>query len=185
LGLLPAAIVPDRGFGHGAGYAAGQVKIALGTLGRARARRYTEAVKRLLLLPVALAATPVRAQSAPPLTDLRIVAVTSIGQAERIAPDQRETARRHSGPVTLVVRETGIGRARTIRIDDVAAAPASSVRPLCGAAVTPGACRPGEAMTGVEITYHLGDLPPGTIVAVADVSANPPATALTAAITIR
>lgn len=145
---------------------------------------------RSLLLPVAVlsivhAAAPARAQSAPPLTDLRIVAVTSTGQAERIAPDQHETVRRHTGAVTLVMRETGIGRARTIRIDGRPAAPPSSARPLCGAAVTPGACRPGEATTGIEITYHLGALPPGTVVSIADVSANLPAQQLGAEITIR
>ncbi len=129
-----------------------------------------------------LLSTQAGAQSAPPLIDVRIVSVTSVGQAERIAPGQRETAKRHGGPVTLVVRETGIGRARVVRIDGAVAAPPSSTRPLCGVAVTPGACRPGEPMTGLEITYHLGEVARGTIVTVQDTSANLPAQTLTAQI---
>ncbi len=137
------------------------------------------------LLLLASLAAPAGAQSAPPLTDLRIVAVTSARQAERIAPDQSATAKRHDGPVTLVVRETGIGRARVLRLNGAVANPPSTTRPLCGPAVTPGACRSGESTTGVEITYHLGDLPPDAIVSVQDLSANLPAATLTAEITVR
>lgn len=139
-----------------------------------------------ILAATALAAlpSPVAAQAAPPLTELQIVAITSATQAERIAPGQRETARRHNGPITLVVREKGIGRARTLRLDGAIAAPPSTLRALCGAAVTAGACRPGESTTGVEITYHLGDVPRGTLVSVQDTSANLPAQTLTAEITI-
>ncbi len=137
---------------------------------------------RFAVALAALLSTQAGAQSAPPLIDVRIVSVTSVGQAERIAPGQRETAKRHGGPVTLVVRETGIGRARVVRIDGAVAAPPSSTRPLCGAAVTPGACRPGEPMTGLEITYHLGEVTRGTVVTVQDTSANLPAQTLTAQI---
>ncbi|MCP3734457.1 YolA family protein [Sphingomonas sp. RP10(2022)] len=133
---------------------------------------------------VALVAAPALAQSAPPLTDVQIAAITSATQAERIAPGQTETARRHTGPITLVVREKGIGRARLLRIDGRVTAPPSTTRPLCGAAVTAGACKPGEATTGLEITWHLGPLPAGTTVSVQDSSANLPAQTLTAEITI-
>lgn len=140
----------------------------------------------IVALPiVALAAAPAWAQAAPPLTELRIVAVTSASQAERIVPDQQATAKRHDGPITLIVRETGIGRARVLRVNGAVANPPSTTRPLCGAAVTPGACRSGESTTGVEITYHLGDLPRDTIVSVQDLSANLPAATLTAEITVR
>jgi len=50
--------------------------------------------------------------------------------------------------------------------------------------VTAGACRPGESTTGVEITYHLGELARGTLVSVQDTSANLPAHTLTAEITV-
>ncbi len=139
---------------------------------------------RLIPLFAILAAAPASAQSAPPLTDVRIVAITSATQAERIASGQTRTARRHTGPITLIVQERGIGRARAIRIDGAIAAPHSTTRPLCGAAVTAGACRPGESMTGLEITYHLGELAGGTIVTVQDTSANLPAQTLTAEVTI-
>lgn len=140
---------------------------------------------RYAVLPFALVCSPLTAQSAPPLTDLRIVAVTSASQAERIAPDQQATAKRHDGAVTLIVRETGIGRARVLRLNGAVANRPSTTRPLCGAAVTPGACRSGESTTGVEITYHLGDLPPDTIVAVQDQSANLPAANLSAELVLR
>ncbi len=139
---------------------------------------------RILPLALTILAAPAAGQSAPPLTELQIVAVTSASQAERIAPGQSATARRHSGPVTLVVRGKGIGRARMLRLNGAPAAPQSTTRALCGAAVTAGACRPGEITTGVETTYHLGALPPGTIVTVQDMSANLPAQTLTAEITI-
>lgn len=129
-------------------------------------------------------ATPVAAQSAPPLTELQIVSIASVNQVERIAADQRTTARHHSGPLTLIVREKGIGRARTLRLDGNPAVRPSTIRPLCGPAVTAGACRPGEAMTGTEITYHLGELPRGTTIAVQDTSANLPAQTLVAEITV-
>ena len=48
---------------------------------------------RILLLALTILATPAAGQSAPPLTDLQIVAVTSASQAERIAPGQNATAR--------------------------------------------------------------------------------------------
>lgn len=150
--------------------------------------RYTGPMIRiaptLTAIVLATLPSPAAAQAAPPLTDLQIVAITSATQAERIAPGQRETARRHTGPITLIVREKGIGRARTLRLDGVVAAPPSTLRPLCGAAVTAGACRPGESTTGVEITYHLGDLARGTLVSVQDTSANLPAHTLTAEITV-
>ena len=133
-----------------------------------------------------LALTPVAAgaQSAPPLTGLQIVAVSSATQSERIAPDQTHTNRPHTGPISVVVQETGIGRARVVRIDGAIAAPPSTQRPLCGSAVTAGACRPGEPMTGVEITYHLGPLRKGATVALQDTSANLPAVTLDTTITI-
>lgn len=138
------------------------------------------------LFGLMLALTPAMApaQSAPALTEIRIVQVSSPTQAERIAPDQTHTVRPHAGPVSLVVQETGIGRARVLRIDGAIAAPPFTQRPLCGSAVTAGACRPGEAMTGVEITYHLGPLPKGATVAVQDTSANLPAVTLATTITI-
>lgn len=135
-------------------------------------------------LATASVSSPVSAQAAPPLTDLQIVSITSTGQAEGIADDQRTTTKRHTGPVTLIVREKGIGRARVLRIDGNIANPHATTRPLCGPAVTAGACRPGEVMTGVEITYHLGIVPRGTTVTVQDTSANLPAQTLTAEITI-
>ncbi|MEH3159255.1 MAG: DUF4879 domain-containing protein [Sphingomonas taxi] len=125
------------------------------------------------------------AQSAPPLTAVQIVAVTSATQAERIAADQQTTTRRHTGPVTIVVREVGIGSARLVRVDGAPLLPPSTTRGLCGPAVTPGACRPGEPLTGAEITYHFDALPSGTTVAVQDTSATLPAQTLTATITLR
>ncbi len=138
------------------------------------------------LAGLALTLTPAiaPAQSAPPLTAVRIVAVTSATQAERIAAGQARTTRPHTGPITIVIEETGIGRARLMRIDGAVAAPPSTQRPLCGPAVTAGACRPGEAMTGVEITYHLTPLRKGAIVSFQDTSANLPAQTLAAEITI-
>lgn len=137
-------------------------------------------------LPLALAILPAPAigQSAQPLTELQIVAVTSASQAERIAPDQRQTARHHTGPVTVVVQGKGIGRARLIRLNGAAATPPSTARALCGAAVTAGACKPGEVTTGVETSYHFGALPRGTVISVQDTSANLPAVTLTSEITI-
>lgn len=137
-----------------------------------------------IVLSLAAAAAPAHAQSAPPLTELRIAVVTSATQSERIVPGQRETARHHDGPVTLVVRQRGIGRARLLRIDGVVTAPSSTSRGLCGAAVTPGACKPGEPLTGVEVTYHLDDLPRGTVVSVQDTSANLPAMTLSTEIVV-
>lgn len=145
-------------------------------------------MKRLTVLAgLGFACIPIAvgAQSAPPLSGVRIVAVTSATQAERIAPDQNRTTRPHTGPITIVLEETGIGAARLLRIDGAVAAPPSTQRPLCGAAVSAGACRPGEPMTGVEITYHLGPLPGGTTVSFQDTSANLPAQTLAAQITIR
>ncbi|GAA0673694.1 hypothetical protein FHT00_001505 [Sphingomonas insulae] len=136
------------------------------------------------LVGLGVVAAPAVGQSAPPLTELQIVAVTSASQAERIAPDQRETARHHAGPVTVVVRGKGIGRARLIRLNGAVAMPPSTTRALCGPAVTAGACKPGETTTGVETTYHLGVLPRGTSVMVQDTSANLPAVTLTSEITI-
>ena len=140
------------------------------------------------LLPLAVLALPVAAplaaQAAPPLTGVAIVSVSSATQAERIGPDQTHTNRPHSGPITIVVKETDIGRARLVRSDGAVAAPPATQRPLCGPAVTAGACRPGEPATGVEITYHLGPLARGTIVSVQDTSANLPAQTLTSEITI-
>jgi hypothetical protein len=133
---------------------------------------------------VLTAAAPAGAQSAPALTELQIVSVASTNQVERVAADQRETVRHHTGPLTLIVREKGIGRARALRLDGHPAVRPSTIRPLCGPAVTAGACRPGESMTGTEITYHLGELPRGTTVAVQDMSANLPAQTLVAEITI-
>jgi hypothetical protein len=137
-----------------------------------------------ILLTLMAAGPPAYAQSAPPLTELRIVAVISATQSERIVPRQRETARHHDGPVTLVVRQRGIGRARLLRVDGVVTAPSSTSRGLCGAAVTPGACKPGEPLTGVEVIYHLGGLPRGTVVAVQDTSANLPALTLSTEIVV-
>ena len=143
-------------------------------------------IRALLLVTVTFTiANPVSAQSAPPLTELRIVSISSMTQSERIAPDQRQTVRRHSGPVTLVVMEKGIGRARLLRVDGIVTAAESSQRPLCGSAVTAGACRPGEAATGIEVTYHLGPLPSGAIVSVQDSSATLPARTLDAEIALR
>jgi hypothetical protein len=143
-------------------------------------------IRALLLVTASLTfADPVSAQSAPPLTDLQIVAVSSATQSERIAPGQQQTARRHSGPVSVVVMEKGIGRARLIRIDGVVAAAEASQRPLCGSAVTAGACHPGDPATGIEITYHLGPLPSGTVLTVQDTSATLPARTLTADIALR
>lgn len=139
---------------------------------------------RSLPFAAIVVAAPLAAQSAPPLTELRIVAVTSATQAERIAPDQQETARHHSGPVTIVVQGKGIGRARLLRLNGAPVTPQSTTRPLCGPAVTAGACRPGEVTTGVETTYHLGIVPRGTTVSVQDTSANLPATTLTSEIVI-
>jgi hypothetical protein len=139
---------------------------------------------RILPLAAIVVAAPIAAQSAPPLTALQIVAVTSASQAERIAPDQQATARHHSGPVTIVVRGKGIGRARVLRLNGAAANPPSTTRPLCGPAVTAGACRPGEITTGVETTYHLGVVPRGTTVTVQDMSANQPAETLTSEIVL-
>ena len=86
-----------------------------------------------LFLPTGLmlALTPVAAgaQSAPPLTGLQIVAVSSATQSERIAPDQTHTNRPHTGPISVVVQEIGIGRARVVRIDGAVAAPPSTQRP--------------------------------------------------------
>jgi hypothetical protein len=101
-----------------------------------------------ILLTLMAAAPPAYAQSAPPLTELRIVAVTSSIQSERIVSGQRETARHHDGPVTLVVRQRGIGRARLLRVDGAVTASSSTSRGLCGAAVTPGACKPGDLSPG-------------------------------------
>lgn len=142
-----------------------------------------------LLAPAALAALPLpavpaHAQAAPPLTELHIVAVSSAEQAERIAPGQRETTRRHTGPVTIVVRGKGIGRARVVRMNGALAMPPSTTRALCGPAVTAGACKPGAVTTGVETTYHFGALPPGAVVTVQDTSANLPAATLISEITI-
>ncbi len=139
---------------------------------------------RFLPFATLVLAAPAIAQSAPPLTELQIVAVTSIDQSERIGPDQRATTRRHRGPITVIVRAKGIGRARVLRIDGAQAMPQSTNRPLCGPAVTAGACRPGESATGIETTYHLGNLPRGTTVTVQDTSANLPAQTLTAELTI-
>lgn len=125
-----------------------------------------------------LAVDPAFAQSPPPLDAVRITAITSATQAERIAADQPRTSRRHTGPVTLVVEERGIGRARLLRIDGNVAAAQASQRPLCGAEVSAGACRPGAPVTGVEITYHLGALPSGTTIAVQNTSAVLPARTL-------
>ena len=105
--------------------------------------------------------------------------------AERIAADQRRTSRRHTGPITLVVEERGIGRARLLRIDGTVTTAQASQRPLCGAEVSAGACRPGEPVTGVEITYHLGALPSGTAIAVQDTSAVLPARTLGAEIVLQ
>ncbi|NYD90182.1 YolA family protein [Sphingomonas melonis] len=142
---------------------------------------------RALLLVTAMftVANPVSAQSAPPLTELRIAAVSSMTQSERIAPDQQQTLRRHSGPVTLVVLEKGIGRARLLRVDGVVTAAESSQRLLCGTAVTAGACHPGDSATGIETTYHLGPLPSGTTLTVQDTSATLPARTLSAEIVLR
>jgi Domain of unknown function (DUF4879) len=140
--------------------------------------------RRIPSLALIALAAPAAGQSAPPLTELQIVAVTSASQAERITADQRTTARHHSGPVTLVVRGKGIGRARTLRLNGAPAMPPSTTRALCGPAVTAGACRPGEVTTGIETTYHLGEVPRGTIVTVQDMSANLPAVTLTSEITI-
>lgn len=138
-----------------------------------------------MMLSVLALSQPIWAQSAPPLTELQIAAVSSATQAERIAPDQRETTRRHTGPVTIVVRETGIGRARLLRVDGVTTSAPSSQRPLCGAAMSPGACKPGETVTGVEITYHLDPLRSGATVSVQDSSMNLPARTLIADIIVR
>ncbi len=136
-------------------------------------------------LAALLSATVATAQSAPPLTALQIAGVTSATQAERIAPGQLETARHHAGAVTLVVLETGIGSARLLRLDGRPITPPSTLRPLCGAAVTAGACRPGAVTTGIEITYHLGPIATGQTLTVQDTSANLPATTLTATLTFR
>ena len=85
---------------------------------------------------LALAADPAFAQSPPPLDAVRITAITSATQAERIAADQRRTSRRHTGPITLVVEERGIGRARLLRIDGTVTTAQASQRPLCGAEVS-------------------------------------------------
>ncbi len=127
---------------------------------------------------------PVSAQAAPPLIGLTITGVSSATQAERIGPDQAVTARRHDGPVTIVVRETGIGRARVLRVDGVVTQAPASQRLLCGAAVVAGACRPGEPATGIELTYHLAPLPSGTRITVQDSAMTAPARTFTAEITL-
>jgi len=138
----------------------------------------------LLRLIAGLVAAPAFAQAAPPLTELLVTEVRSATQAERIAPGQAETGRRHNGPITLVVREKGIGRMRVVRIGDAIASPQASQRPLCGPALSPGACRPGATTAGVEVTYHLGPLKPDSIVTVQDTSANLPAQTLSTTIVI-
>ena len=145
-------------------------------------------VRALLLMTVSVALSypvPVSAQAAPPLTGLTIVGVSSATQAERIGSDQAVTARRHDGPVTVVVRETGIGRARVVRVDGVVTQAPASQRLLCGAAVVAGACRPGEPATGIELTYHFDPLPPGTRIAVQDSAMTAPARTFTSEITLR
>ncbi|AIT05672.1 hypothetical protein MC45_03805 [Sphingomonas taxi] len=143
-------------------------------------------IRALLLVTASFTfADPVSAQSLPLLTDLQITAVSSATQSERIAPGQQQTARRHSGPVSVVVTERGIGRARLLRIDGEVAAAEATQRPLCGAAVTAGACHPGDPATGIEITYHLGPLPSGTRIGVQDTSAALPARTLGAEIVLR
>lgn len=140
--------------------------------------------RSLLAVPFALTcAAPLAAQSAPPLTEIRITSVTSETQAERIGPGQVQTLRHHVGPVTIVLQETGIGTARILRFDGRAIAPPSSTRPLCGSTVTAGACRPGAIMTGVEITYHLDLIAAGQTLSIQDVSAPPSAQMRTAVLT--
>lgn len=141
-------------------------------------------VAPVIVSAIAALAVPAQGQSAPPLTALQIVAVTSASQAERISADQPRTTRHHIGPVTVVVQGTGIGRARVIRLNGKQVMPQSTLRPLCGPAVTAGACKPGEITTGVETTYHLGVVGGGSLVVVEDSSANLPGVTLTSEIII-
>jgi hypothetical protein len=143
-------------------------------------------IRALLLVTASFTfANPVSAQSSSPLTDLQITAISSVTQSERISPGQQQTVRRHSGPVSLVVTEKGFGRARLLRIDGMVAAAEASQRPLCGTAVTAGACHPGDPATGVEVTYHLGPLPSDTLLTVQDTTTTLPPRTLTAAIELR
>ena len=106
-----------------------------------------------LFLPAGLmlALTPVAAgaQSAPPLTGLQIVAVSSATQSERIAPDQTHTNRPPTGPISVVVQETGIGRARVVRIDGAVAADFEVMWPIFRAVVATGDSQAGKPMQAV------------------------------------
>ncbi len=140
-----------------------------------------------LFLPAGLmlALTPVAAgaQSAPPLTGLQIVAVSSATQSERIAPDQTHTNRPHTGRSASSCRKpASAGRGRPHRRRG--RGPALHPAPLVRQRGDRGRLPPGEPMTGVEITYHLGPLRKGATVALQDTSANLPAVTLDTTITI-
>jgi len=91
--------------------------------------------------------------------------------------------RHHIGPVTIVLRETGIGATRVLRIDGRLITPPSSSRPLCGPAITAGACRPGAMLTGLEITYNLDAMAAGETLSIQSASATLPAQRLMVALT--
>lgn len=179
----------DGAAGFRQGYAGGEVKIALGTPRRRspfvpeRHMRYAGQMRKPLFVAVLLTA-PAVGQSAPTLTAVEIASVSSSAGMETIGADQVATHRRHApGPVTVVVRESGIGGSRLTLIDGEARTLPSSTRPLCGAQLVAGACRPGEAIGGLEITYRIGRIAAGQTFVFRDRSAVGAGPALEARIT--
>ncbi len=159
------------------------MKIALGT---PQARRYPVDMRPFIPF-VVLLATAALADTAPPLSGVAIVSVASPqAGAEPIAPRQTETQRRHApGPVTVTVEEAGIGGARLTMIDGAARTLPSTTRPLCGPQRAAGACRTGESIAGLEITYRLTGVASGQTFTFRDRSASGPGAPIDTAITIR
>lgn len=138
-----------------------------------------------MLLIAALLAAPAPGQSAPGLATVEVASVSSAAGMEPIHPDQATTARRHApGPVTIVVREVGIGGTRLTLIDGEARQLPSTTRPLCGPQLVAGSCRPGETIAGLEITYRIGRIASGQTFVFRDRSASGVGAPLEARITI-